>query len=140
MTNQHSHRSAAENGLSEAAIDGLLKDFFRHEVPLALNSPPAFLKAPVIPAVSIRPRPAAPRIAIIATLAALTACLMLTISVKPTLPVNLGVTERTPPFPAPQQELMPVSSNPNTTATAVPVDENGLLLRETEEIQLNPAP
>jgi hypothetical protein len=35
---------------------------------------------------------------------------------------------------------MPVSSNPNTTATAVPVDENGLLLRETEEIQLNPTP
>jgi hypothetical protein len=140
MTNQHSNTSVAENGLSEAAIDGLLKDFFRFEVPLALNKPPALRTAPVIPAMSIHPRHTAPRIAIIAALASLAACLLLTISTKPTSPVNFGVAERTQTPVAPQQELMPVSSNPNTTATAVPVDENGLLLRETEEIQLNPTP
>lgn len=138
MTNQHSNTSAAENGLSEAAIDGLLKDFFRFEVPLALHNPPALRTAPAIPAMSIHPRHTAPRIAIIAALASLAACLLLAISINPTSPANFGVAERTQAPVAPQQELMPVSSNPNTTA--VPVDENGLLLRETEEIQLNPTP
>lgn len=139
MTDQHSNTSAAENGLSEADVDGLLKDFFRFEVPLALNSPPAFRTAPAIPAAPMLPRHTAPRIAIVAALASLAACLLLSISIKPATPANFGVAGRTQTPVAPQQELMPVSSNPNTT-TAVPVDENGLLLRETEEIQLNPTP
>lgn len=140
MTNQHSQTSAAENGLSEASVDGLLRDFFRCEVPLALNRPPALRRAPAIPALSIRPRHTAPRIAIIAALAALAACLLLTISIEPASPTGFGFAGRTQTAVPPQQELLPVSSNPNTTATAVPVDENGLLLRETEEIQLNPTP
>ena len=139
MTNQHSQTSAAENGLSEADVDGLLKDFFRFEVPLALNGPPVLRKAPATLTAPIHPRHTAPRIAIIAALASLAACLLLTISIEPTSPGRSGVAVRTQTSVAPQQELMPVSSNPNTT-TAVPVDENGLLLRETEEIQLNPAP
>jgi len=140
MTNQHSQTSAAENGLSEADVDGLLKDFFRFEVPLALNSPPVLRTAPAILAATIHPRHTAPRIAIIAALASLAAGLLLTISIKPTSPARFGVAGRPQTPVAPQQELMPVSSDPNTTATAVPVDENGLLLRETEEIQLNPTP
>lgn len=140
MTNQHSNTSAAKNGLSEAAIDGLLKDFFHFEVPLALSGPPTLRTAPVMVARPSRPTQTAPRIAIIVALASLAACMLLTISIKPTSPANFRVSGRTQTPVAPPQELMPVSSNPNTTTTAVPVDPNGLLLQETEEIQLNPAP
>jgi len=139
MTNQLNNRSAAEHGLPEAAVDKLLKDFFRLEVPQALGPPPARRTPHVTPA-SMQPANPASRLAIVAALATLAACLLLTTSITPSSPANSGVAGHTRTPNTPQQQLLPVSSNPNTTATAVPVDENGLLLRETEEIRLNPTP
>ncbi len=141
MTNQHSNHAVPENGLTEAAVDGLLKDFFRLEVPLALSRPPVRQLVSVVPHTAARPLRAASRIAIPAALAALAAGMLFTLSGEPVPPPNSGIATRSLPTTPAQDappELLPVSSNPDADAAAVPVDENGLLLRETEEIQLNP--
>lgn len=136
MTNQHSDQPASEHGLSEAAVDHLLRDFFRLEVPLALNNPvrPVTVQAAVVPA--HRPAPAS-RIAIVAALAALTACLLLMSSDAPVASRGPGLAAG-PLTVEPTEATLPVSSAPNADAGNVPVDEHGLLLRETEEIRLNP--
>jgi len=141
MTDQHSTRHGADNRLSEGAMEGLLRDFFRLEVPTALQSSSAVCDSrPVVAAVIVGNRPsAASRIAIVAALVTLSACLLLTFNSKPAEPQGSGVAVRIQ-SPAATEELMPVSSAPNSKATGVPVDENGLLLKETEEIQLNPQP
>ncbi|MFM7059031.1 MAG: hypothetical protein ACKO2P_19140 [Planctomycetota bacterium] len=143
MTDRLTNHAAPENGLSEAAVDGLLRDFFRLEVPLSLKNLPARRPGPVVPLTSVRPRLAASRIAMMAAIGALAAVLLFTLSSPSVSPPKPGIANRTQPAaPAADatQELLPVSSNAGADARAVPVDENGLLLRETEEIQLNPEP
>jgi hypothetical protein len=139
MTNQQSTQPAPDNGLSDARMDGLLRDFFRLEVPVALHGSPAVCASSpaVAPVTVVNRRPAVSRIAIIAALAMLSACLLLTFNSDPSVPQGTGVASRGKSTTA-AEELMPVSSAPDPKASGVPVDENGLLLKETEEIQLNP--
>jgi hypothetical protein len=141
MTNQNNTQPSSDKQFSEAAMDGLLRDFFRLEVPAALQGSSAVrtnsaAMAPVM--VDHRPS-AASRIVIVATLATLGACLLLSVNSEPAAPQGSGIATRVESLTFPQ-ELMPVSSAPDSKAAGVPIDENGLLLKETEEIQLNPQP
>ena len=121
-------------------MDGLLRDFFRLEVPAALQGSSAVRTNSAMAPVMVVHRPsAASRIAIVATLATLSACLLLTFNSEPAAPQRSGIATRVEALTSPQ-ELMPVSSAPDSKAAGVPIDENGLLLKETEEIQLNPQP
>jgi hypothetical protein len=140
MTNQNNIQPSSDKEFSEVAIDGLLRDFFRLEVPAALQGSSTVRTNSVMAPVMVVHHPsAASRIAIVATLATLGACLLLTFNSEPAAPQRSGIATRVEALTSPQ-ELMPVSSAPDSKAAGVPIDENGLLLKETEEIQLNPQP
>ena len=64
-------------------------------------------------------------------------CLLLIFSNDSGPGVGTGLAEKQI-VPASTEQLLPVSSAAGVRATDVPLDENGLLLEETDQIQLNP--
>ncbi len=139
MTESQPSQKPVENMLSEAAVDGLLRDFFRLEVPAeALSRVPARPASAVGTATVIRSRGGiARRMVVAVSLTVLPLCLLLIFSNDSGPGVGTGLAEKQI-VPASTEQLLPVSSAAGVKATDVPLDENGLLLEETDQIQLNP--
>ncbi len=141
MTETQPSNDHAGKMLTEAAVDGLLLDFFRLEVPAtALSQPPTRPTAAVSSVTAVRPpEHLAKRLAVAVSLTVLPLCLLLMFAGDHRPQSGSGIAEKQNTQAASDSEqLLPVSSVPDAKKAAVPVDENGLLLQETEQIQLNP--
>jgi hypothetical protein len=141
MTETQPSNNHAGNMLTEAAVDGLLRDFFRLEVPAtALSHPPTCPTATVSTVTAVRP-PGHPakRLAVAVSLTVLPLCLLLMFGRDHRPQIGTGLAEKqNTPAASDSEQLLPVSSVPDAKNASVPLDENGLLLQETEQIQLNP--
>lgn len=138
MTETQPSKDRSGTMLSDTAMDGLLRDFFRLEVPAgAFSQPPVrSLALPPVTAVRLRRHPAR-QLAVVVSLTVLPLCLLMMFNGghRPRIGADFAEKQNSQ---AASEHLLPVSSAPDANTATVPVDENGLLLQETEQIQLNP--
>ncbi|MEY3458602.1 MAG: hypothetical protein RL215_1759 [Planctomycetota bacterium] len=141
MNNEQKSVSGSGEVLSDAAVEGLLRDFFRLEVPTAELS-----RLPVRPAdrVVVSPegvlrRSPGSRVAIAAALGVLALSLpWMFESGGSSSAGGSGGYAQDSGVAAGGEVMLPVSSGVPGEAGTVPLDENGLLLKETEGVELNP--
>ncbi|MBL8809998.1 MAG: hypothetical protein JNM43_07470 [Planctomycetaceae bacterium] len=133
--------------LNEAQLEGLLREFFRNEVPSELNRPfvaPARANTPTLTILSDAPAdtrgPARHRRSPMAVISALAAIAMTAVVVMNWDPAGSHVpqtSERTPVV-APEERLMDVSKDGGAKKSTQVVGEDGVTLEETDGVDLAP--
>jgi hypothetical protein len=149
-----SSNSRASRIPSDDQMDGLLRDFFATEVPLALNQ--RFRRQAVSQAASpelatsltivadndpiFHCRPRGGRLVVGSAIAVLAMSTMLAVINRPSVSSSSSVT--TAPAAeataSPAEALMLVSPNGDLKEASHPIGEDGVTLEETDSIELNP--
>ena len=133
--------------LNEAHLDGMLREFFRLEVPSELNRPfvaPTLERSTTLTILSASPAEAGhvsrhPRspMAVISALAAITMTAVVVMNWDPAGSQVPQTSERTPVI-APEDKLMDVSKDGSAQKSSQVVGEDGVTLEETEGVDLAP--
>lgn len=143
MNNERDNRMS----LNEAQLEGMLREFFRNEVPSELNRPfvaPSRENATTLTILSVVPAdtsgPARHRRSPMAVISALAAIAMTAVVVMNWDPAGSHVpqtSERTPVVTA-EEKLMDVSKDGGAKKSSQVVGEDGVTLEETEGVELAP--
>lgn len=132
--------------LNDAQLEGMLRDFFRLEMPAELNRPFSeasvaraattltIVSEPVEPSELPRPRRSA-----MAVVSALAAMVMTAVMVMNWEAPNISVPQASKDVPQvkPEEKLMDVSRGADSKSTHV-IGEDGLTLEETDGVDLAP--